>query len=197
MAGLAWSTGRKWMGNLLPLLCMLPFAAAGTFLMVRAREVTVTGIVLCFVALIVGWFAVNQFGFYGNAALKREVQRSVIAKAGKDASSGLFVGFARPSYVGLLDAHEDLGFLFLDSNALEYLGEVHHVSIPRADVKRVRYRANIHSALGLGRWVAIDAVHKGKPVRLLVEPREFATLLANKKRGTKLRRDIEEWRKKA
>jgi hypothetical protein len=195
VAARVWSSGRKWMGNLLPFLCMLPFAAAGTFLMVRAKEPTVVGILLCVVALVVGWFAVNQFGFFGNEALRRDIQKKVLSKAGKDASSGMFVGFARPSYVGTLDAHEDLGFLFLGSESLEYLGEIHQVSIPRKDVKAVSYRPNIHSALGLGRWVAIDAIHKGKPVRVLVEPREAKTLLGNKQRGAKLKKEIEDWRK--
>jgi hypothetical protein len=160
----------------------------------QAGEITLTGVVLCFLALVVGWFAVNQFGFFGNATLKQEIQRSVLPKAGKDASNGMFVGFARPSYVGLLDAHEDLGYLFL-GEALEYVGELHQVTIAKADIIGVRYRANIHSALGLGRWISIDARHKGKPVRVLVEPREAATLLENRKRGVALRTEIEKWRK--
>lgn len=195
MAGRVWSTSQKWMGNLVPILSMLPFGVMGTVLMVRAHEVTVLGVVLCVLALIVGWFAVNQFGFFGNANLRREIQKKVLAKAGKDASKGTFVGFARPAYVGLLDAHEDLGFFFLDPDSLEYLGEMHQVSIPRADVKGVRFRPNVHSLLGLGRWVSVEAIHKGKPVRVLIEPREETTLLGNRKRGTKLRKEIEAWRR--
>jgi hypothetical protein len=181
------------MGNLIPLLCMLPFAIGGTILMVTAQEVTTVGVLLCFVALVVGWFAVNQFGFFGNAYLKQEIQRRVLAKAGKDASKGIFVGFARPAYMGLLDAHEDLGYLFLGGETLEYVGELHQVSLAKADIIGVRYRANIHSALGLGRWVSIDARHKGKPVRVLVEPREASSLLENRKRGAELRARIEKW----
>ncbi|HVT12165.1 MAG TPA: hypothetical protein VHE55_07850 [Fimbriimonadaceae bacterium] len=195
MAGRVWGMGQKWMGNLIPILCMLPFGLVGTLLMVKAHEVTAVGVVLCVLALVVGWLAVNQFGFFGNAKLRREIQRKVLAKAGKDASGGTFVGFARPSYIGLLDAHEDLGFLFVGAESLEYLGEQHQVSVAKADVKGVRFRANVHSLLGLGRWVSIEAIHKGKPVRLLVEPREEATLLGNRKRGTRLRKEIEEWRR--
>jgi hypothetical protein len=183
------------MGNLVPILCMLPLAALGTLLMVRQHSVTPLGIILCLLALTVGWFAVNWFGFFGNSQLKVAIQRKVLAKAGRDASRGIFVGFARPSYVGLLDAHEDLGFLFLDETSLEYLGEIHQITINREDIKAVRYRANVHSALGLGRWISIEALHKGKPVRLLVEPREARTLLGNKKRGKDLRRELEDWRK--
>jgi hypothetical protein len=183
------------MGNLIPLLCMLPFAAFGVYHMLAWQSVTPIGVSFCVLALVVGWLAVNQFGFFGNQKLKQEIQLKVLAKAGRDASSGIFVGFARPSYMGLLDAHEDLGFLFLEEDGLEYLGELHHVSLSRADVLGVRYRANVHSTLGLGRWVSIEARHKGKPVRLLVEPREAKTLLGNRKSGTTLKREIEAWRK--
>lgn len=183
------------MGNLIPLLCMLPFAAFGVYHMLAWHSATPIGVGFCVAALIVGWLAVNQFGFFGNANLRREIQRQVLAKAGRDASKGIFVGFARPSYLGLLDAHEDLGFLFLDQEKLEYLGELHHVSINRGDVLGARFRGNVHSSLGLGRWVSIKAKHKGKPVRLLVEPREARTLLGNRKRGTELKKQIEAWRK--
>lgn len=195
MADLVWSSKKKWMGNLIPLVCMLPFAVAGAFLLIKAQDITVAGVGLCLAALIIGWLAVNQFGFFGNAALRRDIQRKVLAKAGKDASKGIFVGFARPSYVGVIDAHEDLGFLFIGKEGLEYIGELHHVTVSRGDVLGVRYRANIHSTIGLGRWVSIDAKHEGKNVRILVEPREAATLLGNKRRGTELKKQISDWRK--
>ena len=183
------------MGNLIPIVCMAPFALVGTFLMVRGHAVTPVGIALCLLALVTGWLAVNQFGFFDNARLRREIAKKSLAKVGRDASGGIFVGFARPSYVGLLDAHEDLGFFFLDEHSLEYLGELHQVSLDRNDVLGVRYRPNIHSTLGLGRWVSIDAMHKGKPIRVLVEPREHTTLLENRKRGSELKAKLEEWRK--
>lgn len=181
------------MGNLVPLACMAPFGIAGALVMMRAREVTLVGVALWVAGLVAGWLAVNRFGFYGNAAMKRELQRRLLAKAGRDASSGTFVGFARPSYTGLLDAHEDLGFLFLDAEQLEYIGEVHHVKFTRAQALGARFRPNIHSALGLGRWVGIDASVDGKPIRLLVEPREHPTLLANRRLGAELRAAIDDW----
>lgn len=182
------------MGNVLPVLCMIPFAGVGIFLMVREEEITWPGVGLCAGALVVGWFAVNLFGFFGNSRMRREIVRRVLAKAGRDASDGTFVGFARPSYVGLLDAHEDLGFLFLDRDTLEYFGEIHRVSLAKSDIREVRYRANIHSALGLGRWVSVEASQGGKPIRLLVEPREGTTLLTSRRKGKELRSRIEQWR---
>src|SRR5690348_1714143 len=100
------------MGNLIPLFCLLPLVVAGVLLMVKAGSATTLGVALCTGGLLIGWAAVNQFGFFGNDALQKEIKRTVLGKATRDASKGIFVGFARPAYVGLLDAHEDLGFLF-------------------------------------------------------------------------------------
>jgi hypothetical protein len=196
MQGRVWTAGRKWMGNLIPLAFMLPLAITGVVTMIQDQEITPLAIGFCVGALVVGWIAVDLFGFFGNATLKREIQKKVLPKAGRDASGGTFVGFARPSYSGLLDAHEDLGYLFLTDNSLEYVGEIHQVSIPRKDILAVRYRPNIHSALGLGRWVSVEAMHEKKPVRVLVEPREARTLLGNKRVGTELRKKIDAWRKR-
>jgi hypothetical protein len=33
--------------------------------------------------------------------------------------------------------------------------------------------------LGLGRWISLEGVADGKPIRLLIEPRERPTLLGN------------------
>ena len=191
-----WNTQAKWMGNLIPVGCMSPFAVAGILVMALPHRVSPLGVGLCLGSLVVGWFAVDRFGLFGNDRLRRGIQRNVLSKAGRDASNGVFVGFARPSYVGLLDAHEDLGFLFLGEADLEFLGEAHHVTIPKRDVLGVRFRGNVHSVLGLGRWLGIEAMHKGKRVRLLVEPREERTLLGNRRRGARLRREIEEWVKR-
>lgn len=183
------------MGNLVPLMCVLPFAISGAALLYRYGVTSLLGLSLCVLALVVGWIAVNAFGLWGNRALKAELAKKLLAKAGRNASDGIFVGFARPAYMGLLDAHEDLGFLFIDPEGLEYVGEIHHVTLDKSDVKGVRYRGNIHALMGLGRWVSIEAVHKGKPVRVLVEPREYGSLLKNKQRGTALREDLEKWLK--
>jgi hypothetical protein len=68
------------------------------------------------------------------------------------------------------------------------------VTLLKSEVQGVRYRPNVHTALGLGRWVSVEAKQNGKPVRLLIEPRESNTLLANRRLGKELRTRIEEWR---
>ncbi|HTQ11773.1 MAG TPA: hypothetical protein VMI31_17055 [Fimbriimonadaceae bacterium] len=193
MAERVWSSRAKWAGNLIPVAFMAPFAIAGILLMVSLHQINALGVALCLLSLVAGWLAVNRFGLFGNERLRRQIQTRVLGESGRDASKGIFVGFARPAFVGLLDAHEDLGFLFLDQDELAFIGEVHQATVRRQDVLGVRFRANVHSTLGLGRWVGIEAIHKGKRVRLLVEPREAKTLLGNRKRGTQLRREIIDW----
>lgn len=183
------------MGNLMPLLLVLPFEMVGVFLMLRTHTVTVAGVVTCVLGLCAGWVSVNLFGLYGNKRLRADLARKVLPKENKNASDGVFVGFATPAYMGALDAHEDLGFLFIEPEQLHFHGEDHHVTISRSDVKLIRKRANIHSFLGLGGWVSVEAVVKGKPVRLLVEPRAADTLLGNVKHARDLRRNLEEWLK--
>lgn len=190
-----WTTGRKWLGNLIPLALMLPLAITGVVTIIQDQQITPLALGLCAGSLAIAWVGVALFGFVGNPGLKQSIQRKVRPKSGRDASAGTFVGFARPSYHGVLDAHEDLGFLFLSEDAVEYFGELHQISIPRKDVLGVRFRANIHSALGLGRWVSIEGRHEKKPIRLLVEPREAWTLIGNLRRGTTLRREVENWLK--
>ncbi len=193
MAERIWTTRKKWLGNLVPILCFLPLAIIAGAIMLKARGITTPGVVIFAVAVIVGWLAVNQFGLMGNENLRERLQRKLLAKAMKNTTAGIFVGFARPAYIGLLDAHEDLGFLFLEGDHLEYRGEQYNVSLHRFEIKEVRFRPNIHTYLGLGRWVSIEAIVANKPVRVLVEPRQANTLLANRRRGSELKGRLEKW----
>ena len=62
-------------------------------------------------------------------------------------------------------------------------------------IKGVRFRPNVHTMVGLGRWVSVEATAAGKPIRLLVEPREKRTMLGNKRYGKALRTRLEAWLK--
>lgn len=189
-----WTTRRKWLGNLIPILCVLPFVIlSGIFVWVQ-RGVGVVPIVIGLAGIVVGWLAVNQFGLIGNAELRTALQRKLLAKASKNATSGIFVGFARPTYMGLLDAHEDLGFLFIEEDRVEYCGEQYHVLMHRWEIKNIRFRPNVHTYLGLGRWISIEGTVLNKPVRLLIEPRQSATLFGNRQRSRELRAKLEAWR---
>jgi hypothetical protein len=166
------------MGNLAPLALSLPF---GVMACIRYDPTLPVqrwiGWAAAFV--LIGWLSTNWMGLWGNSAMKSELERR-LAKELPPPSDRVFVGFARPSYRGLLDPHEDVGFLFADDAAIHFLGETHRVSVSRAAVGTVRSRPNIHTWLGLGGWMSIEGEEGGQPFRLLVEPRERPTLFGNR-----------------
>jgi len=143
--------------------------------------------------LIVTWLATNFLGLCGGWGLKEKLGRLLHLERPFDKTEKHFVGFARPSYSGLLDPHEDVGYLLVHDDNLEFFGGTQRISLEKASVKKIGFRANPHSVLGLGRWVSVEAVVKEKPVRFLVEPREKSTLIGNVFYGTRLRKRLEAW----
>jgi hypothetical protein len=181
------------MGNLLPMLVFLPFAASGVLLMYLRAEIFGLGFYLLVAGVVLGWLGVNFFGLFGNAALKRKMAVLVLTDRKNFEGPRHFVGLATPSYSSLLDAHEDVGYLLLYEDRIEFVGEKLRIGLPRTLITNVRFRSNIHSILGLGRWVSVDGIVGEKPVRLLVEPREHHTLLKNKAYSRKLLEEIKAW----
>lgn len=184
------------MGNLIPIILALPFAAIGVWRVLETQEMMGDGLAWLVAMPIVGWMAVNLFGHFENATM-RDAMRARLVQQGVDlGESRTFVGFARPGRSGLLDPHEDVGFLVVRADELEFVGETHRVRVPRDAVVRVRFRMNIHSWVGLGRWVSIEGTLEDTPIRLLVEPREKSTLLGNRIFSTELCRRLREWLEK-
>ena len=186
--GEVWTTERKILGNLMPFLAWLPFAAWGVWTVARDRAVTPAGLGWLAFATLVGWASVSLFGLWGNAAMRRQLAARI-----KDPGERWFVGFASPKFSGLLDAHEDVGFLILGKDVLLFAGDSRRVELPKDCVARVGFRPNVHSCLGLGRWVSVEGVVRGTPVRMLLEPRERSTMLGNFRLSGRLRREIENW----
>lgn len=172
----------------MPFLCWLPFAVAGLYLMARDRAVTPDGILLLGIGTVVGWFGISIFGFWGNATMRRALEARI-----KDKGERWFVGFASPKFAGVLDAHEDVGFLIFGKDSLLFAGDSLRVEMPKDSVVRVRFRPNVHTVVGLGRWVCVEGVVKGQPVRMFIEPRERRTMLGNLLISKKLKREIETW----
>lgn len=143
--------------------------------------------------LVLGWMAVNVLGLTGNRVMKKEMLRRLMAERGDTSSPRWFVGFARPKFRGLLDPHEDVGWLILESDRIVYWGESRRIELHRDQIVRVHVRPNIHTIVGLGRWVAVEAVLDGRPARLLIEPREFPMLVQNLWLSGRIRREIEAW----
>lgn len=190
MANGVWTTGRKWLGNLVPFACALPFAAWGVWIVARDRAVTPQGLGWLALGTVVGWIALSLFGFWGNATMRR-----LLAARLHPQGEPWFVGFASPKFAGLLDAHEDVGFLILGKDDLTFLGDSRRVELPKDCVVRVVFRPNVHTMVGLGRWVSVEGVVKGQPVRMLLEPRERPTMLGNLRLSGRLRREIEAWQR--
>ncbi len=182
-----WNLGRQLAGNFIPLALSLPLLALALQETVRFGP-TARGGLLTLAFLAVGWLSVNLFGLVGNRSLRKKLDFLYRDRFGADPAPRHFVGFARPGKFGLLDPHEDIGWLIYRNSSLDYWGEQFQFELPCPAISGVGLRRNFHSLLGLGGWIAIDAELGGKPIRLLVEPRERGTHWGN----ARLRK---EWRK--
>lgn len=178
-----WTHRRRVIGNLLPILCAAPFGILGLVLMYREGALLGRGFAVFSLTPIVGWLAVNWLGLFENGAMRRAMERRAIHLP----DERWFVGAATPTFVGLLDPHEDVGFLWIDDENIGFFGEHLRISIRRASVTSIRFRPNIHSLIGLGRWVSIEAVIDGHPAQLRIEPRERPTLFGNRRLSRAIR----------
>ncbi|HMS54746.1 MAG TPA: hypothetical protein PKA27_05045 [Fimbriimonadaceae bacterium] len=190
-----WTLKRRIMGNLIPALLALPFLAGGLAWMMMRKEILGVGLILVGLFPLVGWLAANSFGLYQNSKMRHEMLRRLITAKGSVCPRRYFVGIATPGYRGLIDPHEDVGYLLLEPSFIEFFGEHLNSRVNKEDVTGVRFRANAHSWLGLGRWVSIEGMVDGKPIRLLCEPREKRTLLGNRRFSSELKNRIELWLK--
>lgn len=173
-----WNLWRQIPGNLIPVLITAPF------LVFAVQEVSRYGVTGKAVGLSLGflgsgWLAVNFLGLIGNSSLRRAIEMKFKDRYEYDSVERFFVGFARPGKYGLLDPHEDLGFLVFREDALEFFGEAHHLELNWNSIVGVKKRANIHSWLGLGGWVSVEAKVGEKSVRLQIEPRVRSTHWGN------------------
>lgn len=182
-----WTFRRQLIGNLVPLLVAAPFGVVGLLMMYRDGDMLGRGLWMLALSVAVGIIAVNWLGLFENAAIRRAMER----RLPPDLSPvRWFVGATTPSFVGWLDPHEDVGFLWMDATRIGFFGETYRIEIPRAQVTAIRFRPNVHTLIGLGRWISIEAVVDGKPARLKIEPRERRTLLGNRRLGAEIRRKL-------
>jgi len=172
------------MSNLIPALVFVPVFAAGLFLFQQEKLAQSVGFFVA--SIVIGVFAVNLLGLFQNRKMHAELKPLFHGRQ----EPNWFVGIGKPGGVGALDPHQDLGFLLLTKTSIEFVGESARYTIPYCDVIGVGFKMNAHSMLGLGRWVAIEGKHDGKPFMLLVEPRTHPTILQNKKEGSRLASEI-------
>lgn len=201
-----WTPSRKLLGNLVPAILWMPPMAIGLAMIVRGGsfggavptlgENFIAGLAWLVGGTVVGWLATNFFGLYQNRRMRAQVERIMKAKGEDLPESKWFVGFATPKYSSLVDPHEDVGFLCVYPDRLRFVSETREVEFERKNVLSVRHRPNIHTWIGLGRWVSVEGAVAGKPVRFLIEPRERQTLLGNLRVGSHLRRALTVWAQK-
>ena len=188
-----WTIQRRVLGNVVPALFWVPLASFGLLWMAYRAELTGLGLWFLFAASMVGWFSLNQFGLFQNSKMRRHLERLLKAKGEDFGGRVWFVGFASPRYSSLLDAHEDVGFLRLLPDRLRFRSETRVVELMRDQIVTVRFRMNVHSLVGLGRWVSVEAIADGQPIRLLLEVRDRATMLANLKRSRSFLDALKQW----
>jgi hypothetical protein len=156
-------------------------------------EIDPVGIACVGAGVVLGWLATNWFGALPNRRMRAQLERILKVKEEVLGDAPWFVGFATPKYSSALDPHEDVGFLVMEPDRLRFVSETRVVELPRRDVKGVRYRGNVHTLIGLGRWVSVEGEVSGRPVRLLLEPRERPTMLGNLRASRRLRDAIGKW----
>lgn len=190
-----WTFRRQLMGNLLPLVAGLPFSLLGLAWVIRDENLLSPGLGLLALAVLVSGVSLNWLGSPINPKMKAEFLALYGPRLARRPPDRTFVGFARPGNTSLLDPHQDVGFLCLSDDAIEFVGELYQARVNRKDCQTIRFRSNPHSALRLGRWVSIEGVTDGRPFRLLVEPREKGTLFQNRRLGTELHNRLQVWRR--
>lgn len=182
----------KFAGNIVPLALFFLVAGIGLWIAYGVNQLVIGFAILAF-SPILCWLTVNGIGLWDNDQLKKTMSlRLRFAHPNLNAPK-YFVGFARPSYRSVLDPHEDVGFLILHEDRIEFYGGIHNIEFSREDFHEVVTRSNPHSLLGLGGWVSIEGNFEGQPIRMLIEPREDSSLLGNKGWARFLTIEIKKW----
>lgn len=193
MAARLWTTGKKIVGNLLPVALALPFAGLGVWRAVQDQAVTGMSLLWAAMAVATLWLGVNFLGLYRNEFMKRTLLLRLKASVYDCPADPFFVGFARPAYRSVLDPHEDIGYVLLYPDRIEFFGEMDRISLAKSTLSGVRLRPNPHSWALLGGWVSVEGTLEGAPVRMLLEPRERRTLWGNRALRKALKARIERW----
>jgi hypothetical protein len=190
-----WTFSRRAMGNLIPLLFALPFLTVGGLMMWATQDFLGWGLAVFAGGPFAGWLAMNFLGLYQNRQIRHELEMRLRLDRERLPPRRFFVGVATPQHKGLLDPHEDVGFLILHSDRLEFFGDSLSLSLPREQITRIRCRPNMHSLVGLGRWVSVEGRAGDRPIRLDIELREKRTLLHNFRLSRSLLKRLQGWLK--
>lgn len=190
-----WTTKSRLLGNLIPIVFCAPFLVV-SILLYRPDKPFSGWPLFMGLFLVVGWTTLALFGYWGNdrmrTAIGRRLDRAAPPSQG-DHVQRFFVGMARPTYKNALDPHEDVGFLTLHEEKLEFFGDQITFEMPKATFSSVRFRMNPHTILGLGRWISLEGEKDGQKLRLYFESRENSILMGNWRPSGKIRTALQEW----
>ncbi|MFW5696967.1 MAG: hypothetical protein ACOCX1_00225, partial [Fimbriimonadaceae bacterium] len=123
-----WTKRRRWLGNLVPLALGLILAVLAFFLADLQRgdsfvELIGNLVIATLTFMVATWLFTNLLGQFENGAMRHELIRFSIKRREPCRSPHYFVGFASPGYRNALDPHEDVGFIYLKPDRLEFFGD--------------------------------------------------------------------------
>ena len=182
---------------MIPAFVWVPFMAAGTFVILRTGLVMGLGLIMLIAAQVVAWITLNWTGLFENRNMRKALCKDLEVLKPHFRGFRAFVGFASPSHSSMLDAHEDVGFLLLTPETLEFIGDTRTIVVLHSQVFGVHFKANVHTLVGLGRWICIVGRIDGKPFEMRIEPRDRDTLLGNLLLGQDLKERVENWLKRS
>jgi hypothetical protein len=184
------------MGNVAPFVFWLPPTATGLAIVLRTKNFFGPGLFLIIFGQVISLIVLNYTGLFANQRMRQAMTEEFDILKPHFRGLRVFVGFASPHYRGILDPHEDVGFLALTAETLEFIGDQRSLMVKLEDVHRVRFRPNTHSLVGLGRWICVEGVTQEQAFEMRFEPREVGTLLGNRKLGGLIKEKIENWMKR-
>lgn len=179
------------MSNLVPLLFAAPLPAFVVFLGQAGRGDQALWVWVSIVPIL--WLAINFCSLFQNKQMQREMLGKLMADRTDPPIRRYFVGFAWPKRRMAIHTHEDVGFLLVYPETLEYFGDQQRFVIERSSIRRIGFGANMNTALGLGRWILIEAELDSKRTRLQVEPRERGTMFGNLILGNRMAAELRGW----
>lgn len=176
---------------MVPALLSVPvFVLAVTLYVLGYHELAI----VCFIVFpFIGWLSVNRYGLFQNECMQDELLKRFKQENITLPSDAVFVGFAGPNHVSLLDAHEDVGFICITESGIEFYGDTQRHQLNKNEIMGVRLRANVHTLLGLGRWISIEGKKDDVLVRMMIEPRAKRTLWRNRQLGNQMIQQLRAW----
>ncbi|MBL8041249.1 MAG: hypothetical protein JNM04_07860 [Chthonomonas sp.] len=186
-----WTLQRKLLGNLLPVFASLPFWVVWLWRVGQKGVLDPAGLGLLALAIVCSWLALNCFGWPGNSKMRIAIGRAYNAERGIFTGPRWFVGMATPAYRNPWDPHEDIGFLVLHDDRIEFFGERIRLALPHDCLTGIGRRANAHSWVGIGGWLCIEGTLNGQDVRLLIEPRERNLIVHNRTVAKQIKAEIQ------